>query len=122
MTFSPSALLSLMLPCRWPITSKYLVFPWALWRYDDLRCLGQRRRLADTMLSLDDLSEDGLRVKMEAWALADDRLMPLRSFEKREAKLSDILGAQFSELLEGIAVRLGRRGWERINLTDLPTC
>lgn len=81
----------------------------------------QIERLADTMLSLDDLSEEAVRAKMEARALAGDRLTALRAFEEWKTKLSDILGAQPSELLEGMAVRLRRRGWERTVLTDIPT-
>jgi DNA-binding SARP family transcriptional activator/tetratricopeptide (TPR) repeat protein len=81
----------------------------------------QIEHLADTMLSLDDLSEEAVRAKMEARAFAGDRLTALRIFEEWKAKLSDTVGAQPSDLVDGMAVRLRRRGWERTNLTDIPT-
>jgi DNA-binding SARP family transcriptional activator/tetratricopeptide (TPR) repeat protein len=81
----------------------------------------QIEHLADTMLSLDDLSEEAVRAKMEARAFAGDRLTALRIFEEWKTKLSDTVGAQPSHLVEGMAVRLRRRGWERTNLVDIPT-
>lgn len=81
----------------------------------------QIEHLADTMLSLDDLSEEAVRAKMEARAFAGDRLTALRLFEEWKTKLSDTVGAQPSDLVEGMAVRLRRRGWERTNLIDIPT-
>lgn len=77
--------------------------------------------LADTMLSLDDLSEEAVRAKMEARAFAGDRLTALRIFEEWKSKLSETVGAQPSDLVEGMAVRLRRRGWERTNLIHIPT-
>lgn len=81
----------------------------------------QIEHLADTMLALDDLSEEAVRAKMEARAFAGDRLTALRIFEEWKAKLSDTVGAQPSDLVEGMAVRLRRRGWERTNLVHIPT-
>ena len=81
----------------------------------------QIEHLADTMLALDDLSEEAVRAKMEARAFAGDRLTALRIFEEWKTKLSDAVGAQPSDLVEGMAVRLRRRGWERTNLVDIPT-
>jgi DNA-binding SARP family transcriptional activator/tetratricopeptide (TPR) repeat protein len=91
---------------------------------DRCRRTGDSRQiedLADTMLSLDDLSEEAVRAKMEARALAGDRLTALRIFEEWKTKLSDTVRAQPSDLVEGMAVRLRRRGWERTNLTEIPT-
>lgn len=81
----------------------------------------QIEHLADTMLSLDDLSEEAVRAKMEARAFAGDRLTALRIFEEWKTKLYDTVGAQPSDLVEGMAVRLRRRGWERTNRIDIPT-
>jgi hypothetical protein len=76
---------------------------------------------ADIMLSIDDLSEEAVRAKMEARAFAGDRLTALRVFEEWRVKLSEAVGAQPSSLIEGMAVRLRRRGWERTDLSDIPT-
>jgi tetratricopeptide (TPR) repeat protein len=73
------------------------------------------------MLTLDDLSEEAIRAKMEARAFAGDRLTALRVFEEWRVKLSDAVGAQPSNLVEGMAVRLRRRGWERTTLIEIPT-
>ena len=81
----------------------------------------QIEHLADTMLGLDDLSEEAVRAKMEARAFAGDRLTALRIFEEWKIKLFDAVGAQPSDLVDGMAVRLRRRGWERTNLIDIPT-
>ena len=69
--------------------------------------------LADRMLRLDDLSEEGVRAKMEARAFAGDRLTALRVYDEWERRLGEDLGASPSALIEGIAIRLRRRGWER---------
>ena len=81
----------------------------------------QIEHLADTMLALDDLSEEAVRAKMEARAFAGDRLTALRIFEEWKKKLSEAVGAQPSDLVEGMAIRLRRRNWERTNLTEIPT-
>ena len=81
----------------------------------------QIEQLADTMLALDELSEEAVRAKMEARAFAGDRLTALRIFEEWKGKLSEEVGAQPSDLMEGMAVRLRRRGWERSDLADIPT-
>jgi DNA-binding SARP family transcriptional activator/tetratricopeptide (TPR) repeat protein len=78
-------------------------------------------RLADTMLALDELSEDAVRAKMEARAFAGDRLSALRIFEEWKLRLAHEVGAQPSALLEGMAIRLRHRGWERTILSDIPT-
>jgi DNA-binding SARP family transcriptional activator/tetratricopeptide (TPR) repeat protein len=81
----------------------------------------QIEQLADRMLALDELSEEAIRAKMEARAFAGDRLTALRIFEAWREKLAEDVGAVPSELVEGIAVRLRRRGWERTTRIDIPT-
>lgn len=76
---------------------------------------------ADRMLALDELSEDAVRAKMEARAMAGDRLTALRLFEDWKARLSQELQATPSDLVEGMAVRLRRRGWERTTSPEIPT-
>ena len=80
----------------------------------------QIERLADRMLALDDLSEEAIRAKMEARAFAGDRLTALEIFEEWRAKLAEELQAVPSDLVEGMAVRLRRRGWERTTLPKIP--
>jgi DNA-binding SARP family transcriptional activator/tetratricopeptide (TPR) repeat protein len=90
---------------------------------DRCRRTGDSRQielLADQMLALDELSEEAIRAKMEARAFAGDRLTALKIFEEWKVSLLDEFGAAPSELVEGIAVRLRRRGWERTTLTDIP--
>lgn len=81
----------------------------------------QIEQLADRMLSLDDLSEEAIRAKMEARAFAGDRLTALRIFETWKEKLAKEVEAIPSELVEGMAVRLRRRGWDRTTLNHIPT-
>jgi tetratricopeptide (TPR) repeat protein len=80
----------------------------------------QIEQLADRMLALDELSEEAIRAKMEARAFAGDRLTALEIFEQWKAKLADELQAAPSDLVEGMAIRLRRRGWERTTLTNIP--
>ncbi|MEO8031517.1 MAG: AAA family ATPase, partial [Gemmatimonadota bacterium] len=77
--------------------------------------------LADRLLAIDHLSEDGVRAKMEARAFDGDRLSALRIFEDWRGILSEELGAQPSTRIEGIALRLRRRGWERSESIEIPT-
>jgi type II secretory pathway predicted ATPase ExeA/tetratricopeptide (TPR) repeat protein len=81
----------------------------------------QIEQVADRMLALDELSEEAIRAKMEARAFAGDRLTALEIFEEWKVKLAEELQAAPSELLEGMAVRLRRRGWERTTLANIPT-
>jgi DNA-binding SARP family transcriptional activator/tetratricopeptide (TPR) repeat protein len=81
----------------------------------------QIERLADRMLAFDELCEEAIRAKMEARAFAGDRLTALEIFEDWKTKLADELGAVPSGLVEGMAVRLRRRGWERTTLPKIPT-
>ena len=79
----------------------------------------QIERYADRLLALDDLSEEGMRAKMEARAFAGDRLTALRLFEEWKGKLHAELDAAPSPLIEGMALRLRRRGWERANTKEI---
>ncbi|HEU4700130.1 MAG TPA: AAA family ATPase, partial [Gemmatimonadales bacterium] len=83
---------------------------------DRCRRTGDSRQievLADRMLVLDELSEAGIRAKMEARAFAGDRLTALRVFETWQRRLLAELQAEPSALVAGMAMRLRRRGWER---------
>ncbi len=77
--------------------------------------------LADRLLGIDHLSEDGIRAKMEARAFDGDRLSALKFFEQWSARLKEELGASPSAQVEGIALRLRRRGWERSTGNEIPT-
>ncbi|HSE54065.1 MAG TPA: AAA family ATPase, partial [Gemmatimonadales bacterium] len=65
--------------------------------------------LAERLLALDPLAEEGIRARMEASALRGDRLGALRIYEEWKEVLRSELGAAPSELLEGIAARLRTR-------------
>ncbi len=77
--------------------------------------------LADRMFGLDELSEEAMRAKMEARAFAGDRVGALKIFEGWKDKLAEELGAVPSDLVEGMAARLRRRGWERAPLAEIPS-
>ena len=80
----------------------------------------QIEQLADRMLALDDLSEEAVRAKMEARAFAGDRLTALKIFEAWRERLEEELGATPSPLVEGMALRLRKRGWERSAASPIP--
>lgn len=93
-------------------------------RIDRARRQGNTRAmevLADALLTLDDLNEDGVRAKMEARAFAGDRLTALQIYEDWRVRLADELGAQPSDLVAGMALRLRRRGWERTSGEHIPS-
>ncbi len=77
--------------------------------------------LAERLQRFDDLSEEAVRALMEARAFAGDRLSALRVFETWKLELATQLGAAPSDLLEGMALRLRRRGWERPSSSDIPS-
>jgi len=77
--------------------------------------------LADRLLGIDHLSEDGIRAKMEARAFDGDRLSALKIYEVWRETLQAELGAGPSPLVEGIATRLRRRGLERTTSNEIPT-
>jgi DNA-binding SARP family transcriptional activator/tetratricopeptide (TPR) repeat protein len=79
--------------------------------------------LGNSLLDIDELSEDGIRAKMEARAFDGDRLTSLKIFEAWKLKLAAELQAVPSPLVEGIAIRLRRRDWESTssNIPTVPT-
>ncbi len=77
--------------------------------------------LADRLLGIDHLSEDGIRAKMEARAFDGDRLSALKLYEEWRERLQGELGAMPSPIVEGIATRLRRRGLERTTGNEIPT-
>lgn len=81
---------------------------------------GRIEGYADRMLRLDELSEEGIRAKMEARAFAGDRLTALKLYEEWRERLGRELAAIPSAILEGMALRLRRRGWERENTKEIP--
>jgi DNA-binding SARP family transcriptional activator/tetratricopeptide (TPR) repeat protein len=90
---------------------------------DRCRRTGESRQieqLADRMLILDDLSEEGIRAKMEARAMAGDRLTALKLFEEWKANLWTELRAIPSRPVEQMAVTMRRGGWERTAIADIP--
>lgn len=70
-------------------------------------------RLADQLMLLDPLAEEGTRAKMEALAFAGDRINALRAFEEWRERLREELHAEPPAYLEEMARRLRRRGVER---------
>jgi len=76
---------------------------------------------ADRLLVLDELSEDGIRGKMEARAFAGDRLSAIRIFQAWRQRLKDELDATPSKLVEGMALRLRQRGYEPPGTSHIPT-
>jgi DNA-binding SARP family transcriptional activator/tetratricopeptide (TPR) repeat protein len=80
----------------------------------------QIEQLADRMLALDELSEEAIRAKMEARALAGDRLTALKVFEEWRVKLEQELHATPTALVEQMAARMRRGGWERTVINDIP--
>ncbi len=90
---------------------------------DRCRRIGDSRQieqLADRMLALDDLSEEAIRAKMEARALAGDRLTALRVFEEWKGRLLQELHATPSTPVAQMAARMRRGGWERTVIDDIP--
>lgn len=80
----------------------------------------QIERLAIRLLRFEPLSEEGVRARMEARAFAGDRLSALRIFKDWKQALHAQLGALPSPLLEGMALRLRQREWERPESPDIP--
>ncbi len=91
-------------------------------RIDKCRRTGdfkQIEHLADRMFDLDELSEEAVRAKMEARAFAGDRLTALKVFEAWKERLHEELGAAPSALVDGMALRLRHRDWERPNASPI---
>ncbi len=90
---------------------------------DRCRRTGDFKRIESighNLLDIDELSEDGIRARMEARAFDGDRLTSLKIYEAWKAKLDEQLHATPSPLVEGIAIRLRRRDWETVS-TNIPT-
>ncbi len=82
-------------------------------RIDRCRRTGDTRRmegLADQLHRLDPLSEQAARARIEARALAGDRIGALRVFDRWRGELAEELGAHPSLELSRMADRLRRRG------------
>lgn len=77
-------------------------------------------RSAEQLLAIDEFAEEGIRGKMEARAMAGDRITALRLYDDWIGRIASDLGAAPSEALEGMAVRLRRRGWERTTQVQIP--
>ncbi len=77
-------------------------------------------RTAERLLAIDPFAEEGIRARMEARALAGDRLSALRLYDEWLDQIQAELNACPSETLEGMATRLRRRGWERRGSTHIP--
>jgi DNA-binding SARP family transcriptional activator len=77
--------------------------------------------LADRLLTLDELSEDAIRAKMEGRAFAGDRVSAIRIFQQWRQKLTEELGATPTPLVESMALRLRRRGYEPPGTSHIPT-
>lgn len=96
----------------------------ALIRLIDLRrrtgAFREIETLADSLMGLDELSEDAIRAKMEARAFDGDRLTALRLYEDWSSRLQAELQASPGAMVEGIATRLRRRGWERPTSAPVP--
>ncbi len=77
-------------------------------------------RSAEQLLAIDEFAEEGIRGKMESRAMAGDRITALRLYDDWIGRIASDLGASPSEALEGMAVRLRRRGWERTTQVQIP--
>lgn len=91
---------------------------------DRCRRRGDFRQIETLALRLqrfEPLSEHAMRARMEARAFSGDRLTALRLFEQWKRDLAEQLQAVPSDLVEGMALRLRRRGWERPGAADIPT-
>nr|MBA2291396.1 AAA family ATPase [Gemmatimonadales bacterium] len=85
-------------------------------RIDHARQHGDSRRLetlAQQLLRVDPLTENGVRAMMEARAMSGDRIAAIRVFERWQSQLASDLGAAPSQALARMADRLRRRGIER---------
>jgi DNA-binding SARP family transcriptional activator/tetratricopeptide (TPR) repeat protein len=70
----------------------------------------QLDRLADRLFELEELSEQGMRAKMEAVALAGDRVAALKLYGQWSARLQEELSAVPSPLMQRFAEHLRRGG------------
>jgi tetratricopeptide (TPR) repeat protein len=89
-------------------------------RYRRIGEFRQTELLADRVLALDELSEEGIRAKAEARAMAGDRLTALQIFEDWKSKLWTELRALPSQPLQQMVSSMRRGGWERTTVKDIP--
>ena len=83
---------------------------------DHARRHGDTRRMeavAERLLSIDPLSEEAVRARIETRAMSGDRVGALRLFDAWRVKLAEELGAVPSAAMERIAARLRRGHWAR---------
>lgn len=83
--------------------------------------VGELGRLANRLLAINELSEEGVRARMEAAAMSGDRVTALKTFDRYVEQLRSELEARPSSLLEGMAIRLRRRGWDRPLDSSVPS-
>jgi len=76
---------------------------------------------ADNLLTIDDLSEEGIRAKMEACAFSGDRITAIRAYQAWRQRLAEQLDTIPSELLQGMALRLRQGGSEPLGPAHVPT-
>ncbi len=76
---------------------------------------------ADRLLAIDELSEEAIRARMEAYAFAGDRITAIRIYQTWRSRLAEELDAKPSALVEGMALRLRQRGYEPPGTAHIPT-
>ena len=76
---------------------------------------------ADRLLALDEYAEQAVRAKMEARAFTGDRVAAIRIYEEWRSRLAADLDTAPSALMEGMALRLRRRGFEAPGSARMPT-
>lgn len=69
-------------------------------------------RYADRLLQLNDLSEWGIKARMEAYALSGDRITALRVYDDWVERLKSELNARPARFVEELAHRLRRPTWD----------
>ena len=79
-------------------------------RSGDLSGLGH---YASRLLLLNDLSEAGIKARMEAYALSGDRITAIRAYDEWAARLRSEVKATPTRAMEDLSNRLRHRGWER---------
>jgi DNA-binding SARP family transcriptional activator/tetratricopeptide (TPR) repeat protein len=78
-------------------------------------------RLADRLFELEDLSEQGMRAKMEAAALAGDRVGALKLYEQWQVRLREELSAAPSPVMQRFATHLRGGGLSGDPARPLPS-
>ncbi len=70
-------------------------------------------RYADQLLELNDLSEAGIKARMEAYALSGDRITAIKVYDDWVERLQAEVRATPDRVVEDLANRLRRRSWDR---------